>query len=106
MIVRPFVINEIISDSLDGDAVEFYNPTFGTADMTGWSFTDSDPTHRFTFPAGSKISGRSYFSATNLPFGLGSSDAVVLYTPDPIAADSFSWSQHPLANGSYSCCPD
>ncbi len=101
-----FVINEIITDSPNGDAVEFYNPTFGSADMTGWSFTDSDPTHRYTFPAGSRISGHAYVGVSGFSFGLGSSDAVVLYTPDMIAIDSFSWTQQPVVNGSYSRCPD
>ena len=101
-----FIINEIISDSPNGDAVEFYNPTFGPADLTGWSFSDSTPAHRFTFPAGSKIPGHSFYSATNLSFGLGSSDAVILYTPEGPPLDSYSWSQHPLPNGSYSRCPD
>jgi hypothetical protein len=103
-----FTLNEIVSDSPNGDAVEFFNPTYGTVDLTGWYFTDSQLTTRFTFPAGALLPARAYYIVTGaqLPFGLGSSDSVVLYAPSGVPFESYSWTSHPLPTGSYSRCPN
>jgi hypothetical protein len=103
-----FTINEIVTDAPSGDAVEFFNPTYGPADLSGWYITDSQMTTRYTFPAGTQLPGRAYqvVSGPQLPFGLASADSVVLYTPEGMLLESYSWSSHPLSTGSYSRCPN
>lgn len=62
------VINEINYRSADTfnpeDWVEFYNNSDVAADMSGWYFTDSDETHRFTFDEGTLLEPDSYLILT------------------------------------------
>lgn len=99
-----------------GDWVEFWNyNTSLAADLTGWYFTDSDPTHVYTFPANTSIpaNGRIVvvqddvlFSAQHpgvahlsaFAFGLGGGgDAVRLYdnnsnlVAEVVYADTMPW---------------
>ncbi len=58
------VINEINYNSSpqfdSGDWVELYNGSQEDIDISGWRFTDSDPTHVFTFPAGTILGPDQY----------------------------------------------
>ena len=99
-------INEIVTDGPESDAVEFFNRSFATADLSGWYFTDSQATVRYTFTAGTLLPGRAFLVVNALPFGLSTSDAVILRTPQDVLFQSFSWSSHPVQGGSYSRCPD
>lgn len=58
------VINEInyhASDLLDaGDWVEFYNYSGSAVDMSNWTFSDSDTSHAFIFPAGTVLDVDQY----------------------------------------------
>lgn len=60
---RPVVINEInynsASDFDPGDWIELFNPGIDR-DLTGWEFRDSDDTHVFAFPPGSRIGADDY----------------------------------------------
>jgi hypothetical protein len=58
------VINEINYNSSaqfdPGDWIELYNGTRQGIDISGWHFTDSDPAHLFTFPAGTIMGPDQY----------------------------------------------
>ena len=58
------VINEInYNSSLQfnaGDWIELYNGGRKPVDIGGWHYTDSDPAHVFTFPAGTTIGPDQY----------------------------------------------
>ncbi len=62
------VINEINYRSADTfnpeDWVEFYNNSGQVVDMSGWYFSDSDNTHRFTFREGTILDPDSYLVLT------------------------------------------
>jgi hypothetical protein len=49
----PIVINEVESNPTDW--VEFKNRGSEAVDISSWYFTDSDPTHVFTFPNGTVL---------------------------------------------------
>jgi hypothetical protein len=58
------VINEINYNSNaafnPGDWIELYNGSTKPADLSGWHYTDSDPTHLYTFPAGTVLGAGEY----------------------------------------------
>jgi hypothetical protein len=58
------VINEINYNSSaqfdPGDWIELYNGSRQSIDISGWKFTDSDPAHLFTFPAGTILGPDKY----------------------------------------------
>ncbi len=58
------IINEINYNSSSlfnsGDWVELYNGNTFSVDLSGWKFTDSDPTHAFSFPSGTIIEPDHY----------------------------------------------
>lgn len=60
------VINEVhyASDpeANSGDWVELYNPGSQPLDLSGWTVSDSDDSHRFTFPAGSVLTSGGYLT--------------------------------------------
>ena len=62
------VINEINYRSADDfdteDWVEFYNNSDQSIDISGWYFSDSDDTHKFTFPSGTILGADNYIVLT------------------------------------------
>ena len=58
------MINEINYNSSAlfnaGDWIEFYNGGTQPVDISGWHYSDSDPAHIFTFPAGTTIGPDQY----------------------------------------------
>ncbi|GAB5409693.1 MAG: hypothetical protein BalsKO_20580 [Balneolaceae bacterium] len=62
------VINEINYRSADTfnaeDWIEFYNNSDELVNMSGWYFSDSDDTHRFTFKEGTIVEPDSYLVLT------------------------------------------
>jgi hypothetical protein len=58
------VINEINYNSSAqfnaGDWIELYGGGKQPADISGWHYSDSDPSHVFTFPAGTTIATDQY----------------------------------------------
>jgi hypothetical protein len=103
------VINEV--NSQGDDFVEFYNLGSEPVDVGGWKFTDNDETHVYVIPsatvieAGSilLIEGEGSGGALSLPFGLGSGDSAILYTPFDQVVDQHSWTAHVAST---SRCPD
>ena len=99
------VINEIVNDG--GDAVEFFNASAEVFDLSGWYFTDDDPTHVYTFPPGATVAGGGYLVVDDeLTFALGAIDTVSLYTPDSELFSEYRWPQSATAPGSHSRCPN
>jgi len=99
------VINEI--ESNPEDWVEFYNRGGAPVDISGWYFTDNDPTHVYTFAPGTIIPAGGYIyrlgASVDFTFGLGAADEMNLYAPQGLI-DSYSWALH--AAGTYARCPD
>lgn len=58
------MINEINYNSSaqfdSGDWIELYNGSTHNVDISGWHFSDSDPTHVFSFPAGTVLGPDQY----------------------------------------------
>jgi hypothetical protein len=95
------VINEVASSPVD--FVELYNGAATAIDVSGWTLTDSDPTHIYTLPPGASIPAGGRLLIDTLGFGLGSDDAVVLYTGSHELVDQHAWTTHVE---SASRCPD
>ena len=105
----PLKINEIeADDELGGlDWVEFRNPTTSPVDLTGWYFTDNDPTHVETFAPGTVVPAGGFLVIEPASFGLGSfGDDVALFTPRQQLADFYSWNAPAPAASTYGRCPD
>jgi len=58
------VINEINYNSSNqfnsGDWIELYNSSSQSVNISGWTFTDSDPEHAFVIPAGTILGSNQY----------------------------------------------
>ena len=119
------VVNEVESNGDDTDWVEFGNPSGQAVDLTGYIFTDNEPTkagHTYVLPEGSVVPSNGFFvldqaqgSTPGFDFGLGKDDSVNLYAPpaegesveDAIAKNpvlTYSWTSH--AAITYGRCPD
>jgi len=92
------VINEIVADEVSGsDWVELYNAGDQPADLTGWTMTDSDPTHVFAFPANTVLAPDTYLTldqnaAGSFTFGLGKGgDQVNVYDVQAQLVDGAAW---------------
>lgn len=92
------VINEVVPDPASGtDWVELLNVGDEAADLGGFTMTDDDPTHVFTFAAGTTVAPGAYLvleqNATgSFTFGLGKSgDQVNLYDAQATLVDNATW---------------
>ena len=92
------VINEVVPDPATGtDWVELVNIGDQDADLTGWTMTDDDPTHVFTFMAGTKVAPNAYLvleqnATDSFIFGLGKSgDQVNVYDAQATLVDNATW---------------
>lgn len=95
------VINEVLTaDAAEGpDWVEFFNPSDVDVDLSGFTFTDSDPTHIYAFADGTVIEPGAYVrviqdiaaTGAGFDFGLGGADSVTLLDPDGTTIDSIAW---------------
>lgn len=92
------VINEVVADETVGsDWIELFNAGDQPADLTGWTMTDSDPTHVFAFDAGTMVAPGAYLTFDqNAPgsftFGLGKGgDQVNLYDAGMLLVDGTEW---------------
>jgi hypothetical protein len=103
------VINEVVAapNANETDWVEFYNAGTADADISGWYFTDSDPTHVYTFAAGTTIPAGMYLvlsegaamSPTTFTFGLSpNGDEVNLFDDQDAAIDSTVWGDNQIDN--------
>lgn len=106
----PIVINEVESSGSTPDFIEVFNPTGEPVDVAGYTLSDDDDTHVYTFPAGMVIDPLEYVvvaddgTATGLGFGLGSGDSARLFDPAGGLVDSYAWTAH--ATQTYGRCPD
>ncbi|MDT0201060.1 lamin tail domain-containing protein [Nocardioides sp. AE5] len=104
----PVTINEVESNGDSrGDWVELANrDTVNTADISGWTLVDNDPSHDpIVFPAGTTIESGGYKAIFTEPdFGLGGNDAVTLRDAEGNLVASFAWESH--ATTTYGRCPD
>jgi hypothetical protein len=97
------VINEVLSTG-SPDFIELYNAGDATADLTGWTLTDNDPTHIFAIPAGTTLAPGAYLGFGDvLGFGLGSADSAILFDPALTAVDRYDWTAHVSSHGR---CPN
>jgi hypothetical protein len=92
------VINEVAPDpELGSDWIELFNPGGSDLDLGGYSFTDSDPTHVFTFAPGTMLAAGGYLVLVqddpgSFDFGLGTGgDQVNLFDPSSTPVDSTQW---------------
>ena len=106
-VVVDVVINEVTSEG--DDAIEIVNRGATTADLSGWSVTDDQPTNnRWTFPAGSSIAAgqrRVLRKDIEHTFGLGGADKVSLWDATGALVDETTWNSG-QANPSWCRLPD
>ena len=92
------VLNEVAADGNPEDWIEITNIGTADADLSGWTFTDEDPTHIFTFADGVTLAPGAYLAIVRgtmegqFDFGLGgAADSVLLYDETATLIDSTSW---------------
>jgi hypothetical protein len=98
---------------MEEDFVEFYNATSAALDISGWTFTDADPTdpdRPYTFPAGTIVQPGAVIvrdgqdaASPHFMFGLGASDRITLRNAAGTLIDEFIWTEHVNTFGR---CPD
>ncbi len=107
----PVSINEVLADNRSAvphagsfsGMIELYNPGAAARNLTGWGLSNdgADP-HKFTFPAGTQVSGRSYLvvwcdnsqAAPGLHSGFAlnpAGETLFLSDPDGDRIDAFSF---------------
>jgi hypothetical protein len=106
-------VNEVAPAGEPVDWVELKNLTGEAVDLSGWIFTDSDPTHFYAFPDGTTIGPGGWLVVARDPdtggfdFGLGPADAVALYDSGSALVDSVSWEDGDVPPGtSWGRIPD
>ena len=105
-------INEVSPNGSMKDWVELYNGTETAIDLGGWVFTDSDPSHVYTFPDATIIQPGAFLvifksETTGFDFGLGNEDQVLLYDSEGNPVDSVSWKKGDApSDTSYGRLPD
>jgi len=100
-------VNEVESSGGNpGDWIELFNPTNAAVSLAGWVVKDNDDTHSYTFPAGTTIAAGAFLivEEASLGYGLGTPDAVRLFSPFGVLVDSHNWTPHAVT--SYGRCPN
>ncbi|MEZ4269254.1 MAG: lamin tail domain-containing protein, partial [Myxococcota bacterium] len=106
------VLNEVFAEDGPGDWIELVNPGETVVDLSGWAVTDSDPTHVYTFPSGSKLGPKAHLvlvrdPAKGFDFGLSPDDSVVVYSAKGAQVDRAAWPPGAILGGrSYGRIPD
>ena len=112
------VINEIVARSAETeDWIEFFNPSNANADVSNWSFRDSNPDHSFVFPPNTVINVGEYLifekdAPGSFGFGFGSNDEVYLFDDSDTlidqtvwesgdAEENTSWGRYPNGSGDF-----
>lgn len=78
------VVNEIWYDGSPVDAIELYNASAASVDLSGWAVMDDKRTERGEIPAGTMLEPGAFLvlakdaAPLGFPFGLGKGDEVVL----------------------------
>lgn len=96
------VVNEVFTTGSD-DWIELMNAGGAAAALDGWTFSDSDPTHVYTFPADAVLAPGGYLlvkrGAEGFDFGLGDADAALLRDGGGALVDSLSWVSGEIPSG-------
>lgn len=90
------LLNEIFATEGPDDWIELVNPGDAAVDLSGWALTDDDPTHVYTFPAGSQLGPQAHLvmvhdAVKGFDFGLSPDDSVTLYNAKGAQADRALW---------------
>jgi hypothetical protein len=120
--IGAIVINEIVAANANPngeDWIEFFNPTTVPIDISGYTFTDDDPNHVYTFPANTTLGADAYLVLVrNAPnsftfgFSAGNGDEAHLYDPNSSEVDGTtmgpgvavapnSWGRWPNGSGAF-----
>ena len=106
------VVNELAPTGDPADWIELLNRDDHPVLLSGWSLTDSNPSHVFVFGAGVTLDPGAFLvlvrdEPASFGFGLGPADAVHLVDASGQAADSVSWIEGTVPDGlSYGRIPD
>src|SRR5690606_5770720 len=107
IVTNPVIVNEVQSKDPNGgsDWVELANPTGEEIDISGIVMKDSDDTHQYVFPEGSKIPAHGFLVLTEeiFGFGLGKNDSVRLFENERLIS-SATWPEH--TNPTWGLYPD
>ena len=102
------VINEVETNGdVRGDWVELANTdTAQTADVSGWTLIDGDPTHEpIVLEEGTTIESGGYLAVLTEPaFGLGDPDSITVRDSGGAVVDSLAWETH--SPTTLARCPD
>ena len=110
--VPAVVVNEV-SQRVNPDWVELYNPGDEQVDLSGWTLRDDQDRgpEDYVFPAGTVIPAGWFLvldaaegDTPGFEFGLGAADVVRLFDAAGSPVDSLSWTEH--AATTYGRCPD
>jgi hypothetical protein len=115
LIISPVIINEIMfnpaTDQNTGDWFELFNPQPVSIDLSGWLIQDDTNSNQFRLPPQSTLTGQSYLVVCrdtasfrvyyepvkkrigNLPFGLGASDQIRIFSPISELVDSVTYDE-------------
>lgn len=113
------VVNEVVPNPVAPgvDWIELFNPGTSAIDISGWTMTDDDPLHVYAFPAGTTVEAGAYLLLSkdeigSFDFGLGTDDAVFLYSlssnlegfadwGEGDAPEGASWGRFPNGSGPF-----
>ena len=89
------VVNEIVAASQNlPDFIELYNDGDGTADLSDFIVTDSDPLHVAIFGVGTELAPGEFlvlYADEAFDFGLGADDSVTLFDAEGVIVDTIDW---------------
>ncbi len=115
----PIAINEVTSLGDAKDALELYNRSSGTVDLSDWYIQDEDRganDKTYAIPSGTTLAPGAYLKlekGTHHAFGFGNTDAVFLFDTDGNLSDStnwldeqasLSWCRLPDGTGAFTSC--
>ena len=103
----PIRLNEIRSaGELPAGWIELFNPTEAPIDISGWRVTNANVLQGFVLPEGVIIPAFGFVAVneTLLAGGLGTADAVHLFSRFGVQVDAFSWTADVAT--SFGRCPD
>ena len=103
----PIRLNEVRPDGSAREGwLELFNPSEAPIDLSGWTLTNGDVFRAFGLPSGTTIPAGGFLivDETSLPGGLGSADAVHVFSRFGVQVDAFAWTTD--VNTSFGRCPD
>jgi hypothetical protein len=118
--IGPVVLNEVAADGNPEDWIELKNVSNSPVDISGWYFTDDDPTHIYVFPAGTEIAAGEYLTVDRageggaggagpdeFDFGFSNDgDEAHLYDDGDVELDSTTWAVPIVDPATWARSPD